>query len=152
MTTKASYEVLEGKLHKGGFITVEVLPDSSKFSVKVQFDIQKKMLVPVPADYLKGDYTLELPLEFKDERGYLELESKGSIDISKAQVKFIKRETIGKWTDAFEAEVLPSNGKFKLRAYYHPDIPAVGWARLDLVFLMDIPMLKNYEIAAVLKE
>lgn len=148
MTLKAHYDVLEGKLHKGGVVQAEVLPESHRFLVKLIYDIQKKMLVPFPGDYLKGEYTVELPLEFKDEQGYLELEQKGSLSIPKGQAKFIKRIDMGQWKKAYEVEVLPQNGKFKMRLIYHPEIQALGWAQVDLIFLMDIPLLKNYDVTA----
>lgn len=145
------YEILPGKLHKGGSVGVEVLPDSSKFSIKVNFSIDKKMLVPVPGEFLKGEYTLDLPNAFKDERGYLELEQRGTVEVPKARIQFLQRRDLDHYKNTMEADVIPVNGKFKLKAFYHPDIPGVGWARVELVFLMDVPGLKNYDITAILK-
>lgn len=147
----AAYIIHEGKLHKGGTVHAEIVPDPNHFTVKVNYEIHKKMLVPVPSQYLKGEYTFELPSQFKDERGYLELESKNEIDTPKARVKFLKRTEVNGKKNGFLAEVLPNNGKSKITVAYHPDLPSLGWGRVEITLLIDFPGLNGYKLIAEIK-
>lgn len=148
---KAHYNILAGKLHKGGSAFTEVLPDTSKFTVRMGYQIEKKALAPVPSEYLKGEEIIDLPVQFKDERGYLELETKGTMSIPDGMIKFIKRTTIGDKKDAFLVVVLPKNGKSKIELVYHPELPSVGWGRMQVTFISKVPLLNGYEIAMQMK-
>lgn len=150
-SVKASYNILEGKLHKGGSAYTEVIPNSQKFAVRMGYEIKKKPLVPVPSEYLKGEEIIDLPLMFQDERGYLELEAKGEIRIENGVIKFVKRTTAGKIKDAYEVLVLPKNGRSKIEIVYHPELPSVGWSKMKVIFISKIPLLDNYQIQMVIK-
>lgn len=152
MSQTAYYNVLEGKLHKGGNVIIKVLDTTNTFSVKLNYQVVKKALVPVPSEHLKGDITTDLPYQFKDERGYLELETKREMKIDRAKLKFVKRLDYGKYKNAYMIEVLPDNKRSKTTVIYHPDIAAVGWAKVVITFISDIPLLNGYEIAAELKK
>lgn len=150
-TTKANYNILEGKLHKGGKAYTEVLPNSKSFTVRMGYEISKKPLVPVPSEYLKGEEIIDLPLMFQDERGYLELETRGQIKLDDGVIKFVKRTTAGNLKDAFEVLVLPKNGRSKIEIVYHPDLPSVGWSKMKVTFISKVPLLDNYQIQMVIK-
>jgi len=148
----AHYEILKGKLHRGGSATVKVLPDSDNFVVDLNYKIQKKALVPVPDKHLSGKTTVELPIQYRDERGYLELEEKGTVEIEKARLVYQKRVNVAEYKDAHQILILPSNGKSKTQIIYHPDAPALGWLRVKVIFVSDIPLLNGYEAEMRLKE
>lgn len=148
---KARYEIQSGKLHKGGNAYTEVMPDESKYIVRINYDIDKKSWAPVPSDVLKGEHIFELPLQFKDERGYLELETMGSMTIPDGIIKFVKRTTIANKKDAFEVLVLPKNGKSKIELIYHPELPSIGWGQVKITFLSKAPVLNGYEVVLKLK-
>ena len=142
------YNILEGKLHKGGSLTVEVLPHDTLFLTKMSYKIVKKKLAPIPSEFLQGSSDLELPVQFRDERGYLELEKLGSMEIEKARLNYLGRTACAGFQDCHKVEVLPQNGKSKTHVVYHPTLPGVGWSSVKVVFLMDIPLLKNYTLIA----
>lgn len=148
----AHYKILEGKLHKGGEVIAEVLPDTETYSVKMNYTIKKKALLPFPENKLQGETVIDFPNDFRDERGYLELEKNKEMHIPDAEIKFIKRLDFKNYKDAYLAEVYPKNGKSKIDVIYHPEIPGVGWAKVEIIFLGDIPLLKNYQVTAELKE
>lgn len=147
----AQYTLREGKLHKGGVASVEVLPHDSLFIVKMGYEVYKRSWVPAPPEALKGDTVLELPTEFKDERGYLELETRGTMSIPDAELKFIRRTNLGKYKNAFEVLVLPKNGKTKIEVIYHPEVPEAGWAQVRITFISPVPLLNGYQAIADLK-
>ncbi len=150
-SAKASYNILEGKLHKGGSAYTEILPNSQKFTVRMGYEIKKKALVPVPSEFLKGEEIIDLPLMFQDERGYLELEARGQIKLDDGVIKFVKRTTTGKLKDAYEVLVLPRNGRSKIQIVYHPELPSVGWSDMKVTFISKVPLLDNYQIKMVIK-
>lgn len=147
----AFYNVKEGKLHKGGNLQVKVLDTLQTFTVHLNYEIVKKGWVPVPSEFLKGDMTTNLPEQFKDERGYLELETVGTMKVDKATLKFVKRMNYGALKDAFLIEILSDNKKSKTTVIYHPELPAVGWAKVEITFMSDIGLLDGYQIIAELK-
>ena len=143
----ADYHVEKGKLHSGGVAKVEVLENSpEKFTAKLNYHIYKKILVPIPEDELKGETIFEFPPEFRDERGYLELETKGTIELEKAHLKFVKRVKWQNLNDAYQVLILPKNGKSKIEAIYHPSIKAAGWARVVVTFINNIPIFNGYQV------
>lgn len=144
----ANYKVLEGKLHKSGEVQAEVLPIEDTFTVRMNYSIKKKKLVPIPDSKLKGETVLDLPVEFRDERGYLELESKLEIETNGAVVKFVKRLDYKEYKEAYHAEVHLKNGKSKMTIVYHPEIPGLGWARVEIIFMSDVNLLNNYLVVA----
>lgn len=148
----AYYEILKGKLHRGGSATVTVLPDPDNFVVDLSYKINKKALVPVPDKHLSGKTIVELPIQYRDERGYLELEEKGSVEIKKARLVYQKRVDVAQYKGAHQILILPSNGKSKTQIIYHPDAPALGWLRVKVIFVSDISLLNGYEAEMRLKE
>lgn len=151
MAQTAHYTVKEGKLHKGGSVTVKVLDAIQSFKVKTSYEIEKKGWVPVPSEYLKGETITDLPEQFRDERGYLELETRREMKIEKAKLKFVKRTNVGQKKNAFVIDVLPDNNRSKTTITYHPELPALGWASVVITFISDIPMLNGYQVVAELK-
>lgn len=149
---KAHYQIDEGKLHKSGEAMVEVLENSNVYQVKMDYTIDKKRLVPVPEKYLKGQTTIDLPLIFKDERGYLELESKKQMEVAGARLTHLGRVNLGQFNDAHKVSILLRNGKGKIELIYHPTITGAGWANIKLVFISSVALLNGYTILCHLKE
>jgi hypothetical protein len=147
----ANYEVEKGSLHKGGKFVVRILPETDKYKVVMDYDVEKKGFVPVPAKLLKGTKEMEFPKEFRTEAGYKELEKKGTMDIPKAQLKFVSRGDDGDLKNAYFIQVLPTNKKSKIDIVYHPSLPSVGWNRVTITFISPFPILDGYELKAVLK-
>jgi hypothetical protein len=142
----ANYHILKGKLHSGGEAQVEITENSpERFVAKMNYEIFKKILVPIPDDVLKGENIIALPPEFRDERGYMELETKGTMEIEKAKLQFIKRVKWKKYSDAYQIVILPKNGKSKIEVIYHPTVPAAGWGRVLVTFISNVPILNGYQ-------
>lgn len=142
----ANYHILKGKLHSGGKAQVEITENSpERFVAKMTYEIYKKILVPIPDDVLKGENIIELPPEFRDERGYMELETKGTMEIEKAKLQFIKRVKWMDYKDAYQILILPKNGKSKIEVTYHPSVPAAGWGRVIVTFISNVPILNGYQ-------
>ena len=146
------YKIQPGKLHQGGTLEIYVTKvDTEKnvMDVLIKYDVVKKPLVPVSADLLKSSMTLELPLEFQDERGYLELEITKVRDSEKATIHHAGRIDIGNFKNAHHIRILNKRGKFECDLYYHPSAPEMGWPQVRL--LLNVSILKNYEMKADLK-
>ena len=149
----ADYHIQKGKLHSGGKARVEVVQNTPEaFIVKLNYEIYKKILVPIPEDQLKGETLFELPTEFRDERGYMELQTKGVIEIEKATLKFVRRVKWKNLSDAYQVLILPKNGRSKIEAIYHPSIPAAGWANIAVTFINNIPIFNGYQIIIDINE
>ena len=71
------YKIAPGKYHSGGkleaFIS-KIDTDNNVMEVKINYDIIKRPMIPAPASLLKSSMLIQLPLDFQDERGYLNLE------------------------------------------------------------------------------
>ncbi len=142
----AGYHILKGKLHSGGVAKVEILQESAQvFSVKMDYEIYKKILVPIPDHALKGDTVVDLPPQFATEVGYLELETKGSMEIERATLKFMGRTKWKQHNDAYKILIMPKNGKSKIEVTYHPSIIAAGWGRILITFINPLPVLNGYQ-------
>lgn len=143
----ADYQIEKGKLHTGGSARVEVLESSAeKFVAKLNYQIQKKILVPIPEDQLKGETVFEFPPEFRDERGYLELETKGTMEMEKAKIQFLKRVNWKGHKNAYQILILPSNGRSKVEVIYHPSIKAAGWGKILVTFINSVPIFNGYQV------
>ena len=144
----ARYEVLPGQLHKGGKILVSILPVIDKFKVRMDYQIKTKEWVPVPAKLLKGKTEMEFPPEFKNEKGYKKLEKSKKMDIPKAQLIFVRKGDYGKLKNAYFLQVHPTNKKTKIDIVYHPSLPSVGWSKVKITFISNIPILDGYEVVS----
>jgi hypothetical protein len=144
------YKVSKGKLHTKGSVVVSILPDKDKFKVEMNYKLKKKRLVPVPEKLLIGKTIMEFPQEFRTERGYKELEKHKTLEIPKANLRFVKRADYGNLRNAYFLEVFPKNKKTKIDIIYHPSIPAVGWSLVEIEFISNIPVLDGYELQAKL--
>lgn len=147
----AEYKVLKGLLHRDGKVGVKILPDPGKYIVEMSYDVKKKSLVPVPSKLLKGKTVIEFPELFRTEAGYAALEKQKQMEIPKAVLKFVKRADYKDLKAAYFIEVHPTNKKSKVDIIYHPSLPSVGWARVQITFLSNIPVLNGYELVAELK-
>jgi hypothetical protein len=147
-----TYGIQPGKWHKGGTLealVVKIDTDKKVMDVLIKYDVIKKSMVPVSADLLKSSMTLELPLEFQDERGYLELEITKFRDSEKATIHHVGRVDIGELKNAHHIRILNKRGKFECDLYYHPSVPELGWPTVRL--LLNVAILNNYEVKADLK-
>lgn len=147
----ADYKIKKGKLHKGGKVQVEILPETDTFKVKMTYDVEKKNLVPVPSSLLEGKTIMEFPEQFRTEEGYIELERKKVMDIPKARLKFVRRINLLKGGRAYVLKVLPTNNKTEIDITYNPALPSVGWSKVVITFISPIPVLDGYEIVAEIK-
>jgi hypothetical protein len=142
----ANYHILKGKLHSGGKAIVEITENNpERFVAKMNYEIYKKILVPIPDDVLKGENIITLPPEFRDELGYMELEAKGVMEIEKAKLQFIKKVKWQNFKNAYQIVIFPKNGKSKIEVTYHPSVPAAGWGRVVVTFISNIPLLNGYQ-------
>lgn len=144
----AIYRVLPGTLHRKGKVVIKVLPDADKYKVQMDYDVKTKSLVPVPNKLLKGTTIMEFPPEFRTEAGYKDLEKKKTMEIKKAHLVFIKRGDIGALKNAYFLEVHPTNKKTKIDIVYHPSLPSVGWSRIKITFISNLPILDGYVLEA----
>jgi hypothetical protein len=117
---------------------------------KLDYVVIKKFAVPVPSEYLKGTEKQELPLEFIDERGYLNLEAKGPMELEDAVVHHVGRVTVGKLLNGHHVKIVAKNGKSETEIFFHPQIPELGWGKVRLTLHTPIPFLRNYTLEAVL--
>ena len=147
-TEISHFNVLPGKLHKGGFLdaTPSSIENSDQMLINIVYEIKKKTLVPVPNQFLKGTYEQKLPAIFLDERGYLELEKVKSMRIDEASVVHLGRTTIGTFSDAHLIQILPDNKKSEMILTYHPTTNALGWDSIKLILHTDLPILGDYVI------
>lgn len=114
----------------------------------MDYELKKKSLVPVPSKLLKGKTVLEFPKEFRTELGYRNLKTAKTMQIKKAMLKFVKQGTFKEYKNAYFIEVHPTNKKSKIDIIYHPKLPAVGWAQLEITFISHFPVLNGYELKA----
>jgi len=142
----ANYHILKGKLHSGGSAKVVITENSpERYVAKMTYEIEKKILVPIPDDVLRGENIISLPPEFRDENGYMELETKGIMEIEKARLQFVKRVKWKTYNDAYQIIIFPKNGKSKIEVTYHPSVPAAGWGRVIVTFISNVPLLNGYQ-------
>jgi hypothetical protein len=146
--SSAHYNVIPGKFHKQGNVAVKVLPNKASYDVEMDFEVKKRLLVPVPEKLLKGSKVYQFPIKFKSKQGYVDLEKSKTIVTPKAVLNFVKRGNFGRLKDAYFIQVLPTNKKSKIDIIYHPSLASVGWARIKITFLSNIPLLHNYELEA----
>jgi hypothetical protein len=74
------------------------------------------------------------------------------MDIPKARLEFLKRVEIpDQKTAAYLLKVMPTNKKTEIEILYHPKNPSVGWEKVDITFISNIPLLNGYEVKAELK-
>jgi hypothetical protein len=143
----ANYNIQKGSLHTGGAASLIIAENSAdKYTVKLNYEIYKKILVPIPNNQLRGESFVELPPEFRDERGYMELETKGSIELKTLTLKFIRRIKWPGHSDAYQILVIPKNGKSQIEAIYHPLIPIAGWAKIIVTLINKAPVLNGYQL------
>ncbi len=152
-TETSHFNVLAGKLHKGGFLdaTPTSIENSYQMLINIVYEIKKKTLVPVPNHFLKGTYEQKLPDIFLDERGYLELEKVKSMRIDEASVIHLGRTTIATFNDAHLIQILPDNKKSEMILTYHPTTNALGWDSIKLILHTDLPILGDYVIEGKLQ-
>ena len=144
----STFDILPGKLHKGGSLIAEAIPTQAKetINIKMDYEIIKRGYVPVPSHYLKGVHYQPLDSKFLDESGYLELETLGSMDIGEAKILHLGRIQYNEHSDAHYIHILPHNGKSELFLVYHPTIQGLGWDNLRLILHTDAPILRDYLI------
>lgn len=149
--SEAYYQVKAGTLHRGGKIKVSVLPIPDKYKVLMEYNVKRKEWVPVPKSLLNGKKEMEFPKQFETVKGYEELEQKKTMDIPKAKLVFVSRVDVGDLKQAYKLQVLPTNKKSKIDIIYHPSLPSVGWKKVVITFISNIPLLDGYELQAELK-
>jgi hypothetical protein len=150
-----NFKIIPGKLHAGGKASARIASiDTAKrvMLALLTYEVIKKPLVPVPDEYLKGIEKQELPLEFIDERGYLNLEAKGPLNLPEAVVFHLGRVKLEKRSDVHHVKIVAKNGKSETEVFYHPHVPGLGWVKVKITLHTPLPILKNYEIQTVLRD
>ncbi len=144
----STFAILPGKLHKGGQLTATASESDipGMIRIKVEYEITKKNIVPVPSGYLSGTYEQLLPEEFLKEEGYLELEEVGAIEAEGATIIHQGRIPDRTHADAHLIQIIPDNGKYEFHLVYHPGNPGLGWDQVKLILRTGIPLLGNYWI------
>lgn len=148
---QGNYLITSGKLHKGGKATIAVLEEEN-YQVKMEYSVNKRALVPVPDKYLSGETIISLPLIFKDERGYLELEAKKVMDIEGANLKHLGRTKHKGFNDAHKILITLTNGKSKIELIYHPSLPGAGWDQIKIIMISNIALINGYMFICHLKD
>lgn len=149
----SNFKILPGKFHSGGsfFASVKSTSDAKKtMTINLKYDIDKKTMIPVPKEYLKGEIEQDIPLEYLDERGYLSLEQTMTKDFSDAKAVYLGRVDVGIYKDAHHVNVIAKNGKSETELYYHPQAPGIGWVKVRMTIYPPLPILKNYTVVALL--
>ena len=152
-TTPVHFKVIPGKFHAGGKAVAQIKSTNDAkrtMVVKLDYEVVKRWGVPVPSEYLKGTDNRELPLDFIDERGYLNLEAKGPMDMEEAVVYHKGRVTVGKFSNGHHVKIVAKNGRSETEVFYHPNLPELGWGKVKLTVHTPIPFLKSYILEAVL--
>ena len=149
------HKVEKGFLHKGGKIKISVQKDENvsgeeKLKLDINYRLKKRALLPVSAKKLRGNYELEIPMDFSDERGYLNLAQEGRISLEKADLVYLGVENVKWFHNCHKVSILPHNKKSKIIAYYHPSAKSVGWVKLELT-LLKVPVISPYTIKSYLR-
>ncbi|OUR97329.1 hypothetical protein A9Q84_13475 [Halobacteriovorax marinus] len=143
---KLIHKISKGKHHKGGKIELFVKERTEdSFVATIAYQIKKKFYVPISDSKLMGNVDQPLPLVFSTKEGYIQLETEKSMKVNKATLKFIARESVGRYYDTYKIEILPDNKKWKAMLWYHPSISSVGWLKTELT-LLNIPVLGAYRV------
>lgn len=145
------YRIERGSLHTGGLVksSIKEHQESGKVIINIQYNIKAKPFVPVPREYLSGNYEQVLPESFLDETTYLQLEVDKSMKIDEATVYHIGRADVGRYLNSHVIKIVADNGRSEMKVYYHPAISEMGWAKVILL-VKNIPLIGNYTINAEL--
>ena len=149
----SNFKILPGKFHTGGtfFATIKATSDARQtMTINLKYDIDKKNLVPVPKEYLKGEISQDIPLEFIDERGYLSLEASKTKEFEDAKAVYLGRVDVGEFKNSHHVNVIAKNGKSETELYFHPQAPGIGWVKVRMTVHPPLPILKNYTVVALL--
>lgn len=150
--TKDQFKILRGKLHTGGSLTVEtgaVMNQGKDINLMFKYKINKKGLVPVPSEYLQGDYKQVMPVMFLDERGYIELSRVKKMKVPEATLIYLGKTQIGTLQNAHKVKIVADNKKSEIEITYHPHLDGMGWGYLKLTIFTPIPLLGDYVIEGV---
>lgn len=150
--TKDEFKILRGKLHAGGSLTVDTgatINNGQDIDLNFEYKIDKKGLVPVPSEYLQGEYKQAIPTMFLDERGYIELARVKSMKISEATISYLGRVDVGEHKGAYKVKIAADNKKSEIELVYHPHLDGLGWGYLKLTIFTEIPLLGSYVIEGV---
>jgi len=145
------HKVSRGKHHKGGEIKLFIKEQSAdSFIATIDYKVKKKFYVPVSAKHLSGHLDQALPMIFSTKEGYLQLQEMKEIKIDEATLKFIGRESIGRYYDTYKIQILPDNKKWRGMLWYHPSVASVGWLKTELT-LLTIPIIGPYKVQSTIK-
>ena len=126
LATAADYLIAPGKMHQGGSADIVILPDASRYRVRMSYKLKTKDFVPLPKKFLQDAKVMELPREFRTLAGYQQLEKLKRMTMPKAELRFQKRADLPGLRGAYVIEVLPTNKKSRIEIVYHPSLPASG--------------------------
>ncbi|MDD4975535.1 MAG: hypothetical protein PHY93_14340 [Bacteriovorax sp.] len=151
----AKYIIQEGKLHSGGTAKVDVSQSTSEeFVANLNYQIDSIPLSIFAPQEKKKSRTIALPPEFRDERGYLELETKKKMNLDSQyeyDLKFVSRVNLKGKMDAYKILILPKNKKSTIEVIYHPSVSGAGWAKVTVTLLSKYEQINGYQIRINLK-
>lgn len=150
--TKDQFKILRGTLHTGGSLSVEtgaVINSGKDINLMFKYKINKKGLVPVPSEYLQGDYKQVMPVLFLDERGYIELARVKKMKVPEATLIYLGKTNLGANKNAYKVKIAADNKKSEIEIIYHPHLDGMGWGHLKLTIFTGVPLLGNYVIEGV---
>jgi hypothetical protein len=141
-----------GGFHRGGSATAKISSVdevNGVMNAQIDYVISPRSGIPFPEKYEKGSRTEVLPLDFRYEYGFRDLEAKGEIELPKAWIKHLGRVDWGKFKGAHKIEMRAKNNLSIIEIIYHPDISYLGWAQVTIKLLNTIPTRKVYLVEAV---
>ncbi len=146
------HDIQKGKYHKRGDIKITNLKLNEKqFIVSLRYKIKPKLFVPFPKKHQSGGMDQILPIEFATPEGYQLLERDGQLENDQATLVFEGREDIGKYKDAYKVKVLPISGKWWAYIWYHRDVKATGWLKVQMT-IKKIKFIGAYTIVSKLRK
>ncbi|PIP96252.1 MAG: hypothetical protein COW00_15830 [Bdellovibrio sp. CG12_big_fil_rev_8_21_14_0_65_39_13] len=137
------HNVLSGKYHTGGTITVSDVKQSATEEVKllVNYHIITRFFLPNKT----GSLDVIVPSRYLEEQGYRDLQVAKSLNFRDARFTFLNRVNVAGYYDAYRVRIDPKSRKWTAVIIYHPDIPGVGWYSSEITILSN-----NYVLSTLL--
>jgi hypothetical protein len=146
-----NHDMERGRLHKSGELKISKLNlNPREFIVSLRYKIKPKLFVPFPKKHREGGIDQVLPIEFSTPEGYQLLEKEGKLTNEKATLVFEGRESFKQWRNTYKVKVLPASGKWWAYVWYHEDVGATGWLKIELT-IKKIKFVGSYTVESKLR-
>lgn len=159
-TPQLEHDVLEGKWHKSGDLTIshdEVI--NGNFKVEIRYKLKPKGLMGrLIKKWLQGEYIFNFPENMLEEAGYEALKTGGPIELRHedkvATLKYLSQVDKNGYQGAHKVEIRSKStvsedypeGKWHLHLYYHPKVRSLGVFRAEIFYH---GKAGNYEVVSV---